>query len=157
LALKSAAAVTIDTWTSLGGAVQIASVKTFGGMGLIPGSTDVLVADGATGDVLRVHGTQATSAAHGLKQPYALGGSSDGHWALVAIAGGMTRVDLLGASPAVPVACTCTATEVTTLSGVGLFRVTEAEQGPAWMVDIAAEQPQAYFIPPAVANKGGAK
>jgi hypothetical protein len=163
IAAKTATATTISTWTSLGGTSQIAATKGFGGMTFLPASSDALVADSITGDMLRIgsvlsSGTpQVAAVAHGLKQPYAIGASADGHWALVAYAGGLSRLDLAGASPAVPIACTCTATQISPLAGTGLFRITEATQAPAWMVDIAAQQPQAYFIPPVAADKGGAQ
>jgi hypothetical protein len=163
IAAKTATATTISTWTSLSGTIQIAAIKGFGGMTFLPASSDALIADSITGDMLRVvsalsSGTpQVNAVAHGLKQPYAIGASVDGHWALVAHAGGLSRLDVTGASPAVLIACACTATQISPLAGTGLFRITEATQAPAWMVDIAAQQPTAYFIPPVAADKGGAQ
>lgn len=168
IVVKTDIATTISTRSSTSGPAQIASIKGFGGITFVPSSTDALVADSVTGDLFRIPnaaapgtttpGTiQVTAVAHGFKQPYAIGSSVDGHWALVAYTGGLTRLDLSGASPAVPISCPCTATQISPLSGPGLIRVTEPAQGPAWMVDIAAQQPQAYFIPPVVADSGSAQ
>lgn len=163
IVVKTDTATTISTLTSTGGPTQLASIRAFGGITFVPASTDALFADSVTGDLFRIRNVaapgaaQVSAVAHGLKQPYAIGSSVDGHWALVAGTGGLTRLDLSGASPAMTIACTCTATQISPLSGPGLLRISEPAQGPAWMVDIAAQQPQAYFIPPVVANSGSAQ
>lgn len=168
LAINAAAGTSISAWTQQADSVQVASLKGFGGMAFIPGTPDALVADGVTGDLVRVSnattpGTaKAAVVAPGLKQPYALGASADGRWVLVAQTGGLSRLDLSDVSPAIAIACSCSATQISPLSGTGLFRVTEPAAGPTlqvpiWMVDIAAPEPQSYFIPPVVANAGGAR
>lgn len=164
IVVKTRTATSLSTWSPSSGTTQITSVKGFGGITFIPSSMDALVADSVTGDLFRISnvaaGTgpaQLTALAHGLKQPYAIGSSVDGHWALAADTAGLTRLDLSRASPAVNIACACTATQISPLSGPGLLRITEPAQGPAWMVDIAAPQPHAYFIPPVVATSGSAK
>ena len=145
----------VGTLSAAGAFAPVASLQAVGGMSFLPGSDDVLIADGGASTAMVVHSvsTSATSQAltvPGLNQPVAIAGSNDKHWAVIADGGdqNLFRVDLTGGTAAQKLGCACQPSAVSALAGGGTFRVNTLYGGPLWTVDTSTTAaPQLLFVP----------
>lgn len=132
----------------------VASISGFGGLGFLPGSDDLLIADSGSAAVMVVRhsstapSTQSFSSAL-IHAAVAVAGSQDGQWAVVANGGdqSVVRLDLSGASAPLRIGCTCQPAMLAPFDGNAVFRLTAPSSGPTWMVDAGAATPSTYFIP----------
>jgi hypothetical protein len=137
-----------------GNAASLAALGGFGGFSFLPGGSDLLIADRATGVVTLVRNTNSTPAAQTftaatIKSPLAIAGSVDGLWAVVANSAdqSVVRLDLTGASAPLRIACVCQPAQLTALSGNAVFSLTTPGSTASWAVDASAPTPRTVFIP----------
>ncbi|RXH55937.1 hypothetical protein [Granulicella sibirica] len=131
------------------------SVATLGGLSFVGTTENLLFADAASNSVTMVSNSTTSPAstlipsASMLKSPQGLGATHDGHYAILANTGNasIVRVDLTAQTAPQSFACSCQPALVAQLSGSGVFRVTSADSGPAWMLDASASIPRVLFIP----------
>jgi DNA-binding beta-propeller fold protein YncE len=122
----------------------------------LPGSRDVLIADGPASEIYMVRdaGASAESTllagdAEGITEPTAVGVSRDGKRAFMASSrdGRVATVDLAtGAVTIIP--CTCSPTDLAILNGNAVFRLTAPTAGPLWLLDAEGPEPRIVFVPP---------
>ena len=132
----------------------LTSLSGYGGMAFLPGGSDLLLADRATGVVTVVRNTAAAPAAQSftaatIKSPMAVAGSADGLWAVVANSAdtSVVRLDLTGATTPLRIACSCQPTQLNALSGNAVFSLTTPGAATSWVVDASAATPRTVFIP----------
>jgi hypothetical protein len=128
-----------------------------------------VVADGGTGQLARLSGIGGTvavtplNAGGKLKTPVAVAVSGDGNWAFAADGAKqqVVRVDLVGTTAPVALACACQPARLTGLPGNTFFEVSTDQAGqPAWLFDGHAAGPRTFFVPalarsaPAVVTAG---
>jgi len=145
--------VTVTSISAGGTRASLASLAGYGGMSFIAGSEDSLIADSAANTLARYHNGVATVLAthvNGLNQPFAVGASQDGHWAVTAdqADGSLLRVDLTGATPPAQSTCACTPTQLSTLSGNAVFELAAPAGAPGWMIEADSPTARVLFIPP---------
>lgn len=133
---------------------SLAALSGFGGFRFLPGGSDLLLADSATGVVTVVRNTTSapvaqTFTATSIKTPLAVSGSVDGHWAVVANSAdqSVVRLDLTGATAPLRIACACQPSQLTTLSGNAVFSLNAPGTTANWVVDACAVTPRTVFIP----------
>ncbi len=158
--VSDAGTVLVETGSSVavlsaaGTLLKVATVAQAGGMSFVPGTEDVLVADGGKSTVALVHGVSGSATVQGLSatgvnQPSAISISRDGRWGVVANGGEQSVVylDLQNGGAPVKMACACQPTTVNALSGGKAFRLNEVSSGPVWMVDLSGTSPRMLFVP----------
>ena len=131
------------------------SVATLGGLSFVGTTDNLLFADAASNSVTMVRNSTTAPAATVipsaslLKSPQGVGATHDGHYAVLSNTGNasIVRVDLTSQTAPQSFTCSCQPALVAQLSGTGVFRVTSADSGPAWMVDASASTPRVLFIP----------
>jgi len=146
--------VQVGTLSAGGQFSALTSVVAVGGMNFLPGSEDLLVADGGANSAAVIRSVsagaskQALSVA-GLNSPVAIAGSQDKRWAVIADGGdgGVFRVDLVNGTPATKLTCACQPTLLSSLAGGGTFRLNSLYGGPVWTVDLTSAAPQLLFVP----------
>ncbi len=148
------------------GATAVVSVSAWGGAGFVPGTSaagpaagqeQAVVADGGTGQLARLSGiggaaaTVTTLNAGGkLQTPVAVAVSGDGGWAFAADGAKqqVVRVDLVGTTAPVSLACACQPARLVGLPGNLFFEVSTDQAGqPAWLLDGHAAAPRTFFVP----------
>jgi hypothetical protein len=130
------------------------TVVAIGGLSFIPGSDDVLIADNAANTISLIHNVSNSPSSQplnvtGLNHPVAVSASLDKNWAIIANGGdaGVLRVNLTNSTTAAKVLCACQPSQLSMLSGGGVFRVNSLYSGPVWMIDITTPTPQLLFVP----------
>lgn len=167
IAAGVAGAVQVTTATAAGAAASVGSLGGFGGMAFLPGSDDLVVGDSVANTLSRFHsgGLVALAAQKdGLHQPFAVGVSTDAHWAVTAnrADGTLVRVDLTSVMAPGRSSCACTPSQLTSLAGNAVFEVSAPGAGsgsaPGWMIEADDATPRVLFIPPAsTKQQGGAQ
>ena len=132
---------------------KVATVQAFGGLQFVPGSDELVVADGASGALTAIShvntapASAVLSAAGGIAAPAALDITSNGRWVVAANhSGDLVRVDLTGVAAASKAHCSCAPSQVVALSGNTVHLVT-AGAGPLWIVDAGSSAPRVLFVP----------
>ena len=154
LATGAASGVVTITSISAGGTrSSMASLAGYGGMSFIAGSEDSLIADASANTVARYHSGVATvlaTHANGLNQPFAVAASQDGHWAVTADQSdhSLLRIDLTGATSPAQSTCTCSPTQLSSLSGNAVFELAAPAATPGWMIEADGLTSRVLFIPP---------
>ncbi len=136
---------------------QIASAQSFGGMQFVPGSDELVIADGGTGAVTAIShvntapATAILSPAGAITSPVALDITSNGRWVVAANhAGVVLRIDLTGAVAATTSHCSCAPSQVLAMRGSATgatVRLVTSGGGPLWIVDAGGTAPRVLFIP----------
>ncbi len=136
---------------------QVATAEAFGGMQFVPGSDELVVADGGTGALTAISHVNTTPAsamlspAGAIASPIALDITSNGRWVVAANhAGDVLRVDLTGAVAATKLHCSCTPSQVLAMRGSTTgtsARLVTSSGGPLWIVDAGGDTPRVLFIP----------
>ncbi len=145
--------VSVVALVGLGAGAQVATVEAFGGFQFVPGSDELVVADGGSGVLTEISHVNATptsavlSAAGAISAPVAMDITSNGRWTVVANAkGDILRIDLTGVAAATAVRCSCAPSQVVALNGNAVHLVTAGE-GPLWIVDAGNSVPRVLFVP----------
>jgi hypothetical protein len=132
----------------------LGSLASFGGLGFLPGSDDLLLADSGTGVVTVIRHSSTAPAAQGftsasIQAPVAVAASLDGRWVVVANGGdpSTVRLDLSGATAPLRIACACQPALLTPLMGNAVFSLTALTATPNYVVDASAAAPRTVFIP----------
>jgi len=122
----------------------------------LPGSRDVLIADGPASEIYMVRdagasaeSTRLAGDAEGITEPTAVAVSRDGKRAFMASSrdGRVATVDLAtGAVTIIP--CACSPTDLAILNGNAVFRLTAPTAGPLWLLDAEGPEPRIVFVPP---------
>ena len=154
-ALAQRGGAVIRTISSTGASVAAGSVTALGGLAFVGSTENLLLADSTQNSLTLVQNSSSIPApvllgsASLLKSPQGVAATRDGHWAILSNTGdtNIVRVDLTSQSAPQVFACACQPSTVAPLSGLGVFRVTPAETGPAWIFDAAAATPRVLFIP----------
>ncbi len=154
-ALTQGAGATIRTITLSGASFSAGSVVALGGLAFVGSTENLLLADSAQNSLILIQNSSSAPApvllgsASLLKAPQGIAATHDGHWAILSNSGdtNIVRVDLTSNSAPQVFACACQPATVAPLSGLGVFRITTADTGPAWIFDAAASTPRALFIP----------
>jgi hypothetical protein len=146
--------IAITTTTANGTRASVATVAALGGMSFVPGSEDILLSDAVANTLTRYHNGGATllaTHANGLNQPFLVGASQDGRWAVSAdrADGTLLRVDLTGATPAAQSNCACQPAQMTALGGNAVFELAAPGRSPGWMIEADDAVARVLFIPPA--------
>ena len=153
LVATQTAPVAIDILSSSGALLPLATVAQPGGMSFLPGVENALIADRGknTLSVLHVSTSLAVHSlsAAGINLPVAVASSRDSRWAVVANGGdkNILRIDLLnGAAPSI-VACSCQATQLSSLAGSASFQLNDLGSGTGFGADLSGSTPQLFFVP----------
>ncbi len=154
-ALPDTAATTVRTISPSGASYLVATVTAMGGITFAGTGENLLVADAAANTLTLVRASTSTPSAallpsgSFLKSPQGLGASYDGHWAVLTNAAdsNIVLVDLTAQLAPQRFSCDCRPSMVAPLSGAGVFRITGADTGPAWIFEAAATTPRVLFIP----------
>ena len=165
---KSVAAAlgsSIRTLSATGTGNSATTVATLGGLAFNGTTDDLLVADATANSLTLVRNSVTAPAltviqsANLLKSPQGVGASHDGRWAVLANSGdaNIIRVDLTSQTAPQSFPCSCQPALIAQLSGQGVFRVTAADSGPAWMLDASAATPRVLFIPASTAASGSSQ
>jgi len=147
----------IVAFSGQGAGVQVATAQSFGGMQFVPGSDELVVADGVTGALTAVsHVNTAPASAvlvpqGAITSPVALDITPNGRWVVAANhAGDVLRIDLTAAVAATKLHCSCTPSQVQAMRGSTsgtTVRLVTSGGGPLWIVDAAGTAPRVLFIP----------
>ena len=151
----AAGSTTVRTVTAAGVTHVAATIGALGGLAFAGSGEDLVVADATANTVTLVHASTSAPSplllpdAGLLKTPVALGTSRDGRWAVVANGAepSVVRIDVTARTAPQRFLCDCQPALVAPLSGTGVFRLTSADSGPAWIFDAAASTPRVLFIP----------
>ncbi len=137
--------------------VQIATPQSFGGMQFVPGSDELVVADGGTGALTAISHVNTAPAstilspAGAIASPVALDITPNGRWVVAANhAGVVLRIDLTGAVAATTSHCSCAPNQVLAMRGSTTsttVRLVTAGGGPLWILDAAGATPRVLFVP----------
>lgn len=156
VAQRSGSGVSVQVLPATGNAVVLPALNSGGGLGFVPNTEDLLLADGSTNDLFLVRAAStapvrsAVSTGGLLKSPVSLAASRNGHWAVVASSGDSSaaRIDLTGVLSPQRTACSCQPSTVAPLSGDGAFRLTPLETGtPVWISDASRASFPVLFVP----------
>jgi hypothetical protein len=144
----------VGTLAASGQFSALTTVTAAGGLGFIPGSEDLLIADGSANTATLMHNVSGGASIQpltvtGLNQPVAIAGSQDKKWAVIVDGGdaNIFRVDLTTGTAATKLTCACQPALLSSLAGGGAFRVNSLYGGPAWTVDLTSATPQLLFVP----------
>lgn len=147
----------IVAFAGQGAGGQIATVQSFGGMQFVPGSDELIVADGGTGALTAIsHINTAPASAilsppGAITSPVALDITSNGRWVVAANhTGAVLRIDLSGVVAATASHCSCAPNQVLALRGStagATVRLVTSGAGPLWIVDAGGAAPRVLFIP----------
>jgi hypothetical protein len=84
----------------------------------------------------------------GITRPSAVAVSQDNSRAFIVNSGSaLAFLDLAGGLPTL-VSCPCSPTGLHLLDGNSVFRLTDASDGPTWLLDGDASAPRTFFVPP---------
>jgi hypothetical protein len=158
LAVRSGqSGISVVAYAGPGTGVEIATAQSFGGMQFVPGSDELVVADGGSGALTAIShvGTKPASTAlsppDAIASPVALDVTPNGRWVVAANhTGDVLRIDLTGAVAATTSHCSCAPTEVQALRGstsVATVRLVTEGGGPLWIVDAGGPASRILFIP----------
>jgi len=152
---QSGASVVAFTGQSAG--AQVATARSFGGMQFVPGSDELVVADGGTGALTAISHVSTTPAsatlspAGAIASPVALDITPSGRWVVAANhAGDVLRIDLTGAVAVTTLHCSCLPSQVQAMRGSTAgttVRLVTTGGGPLWIVDAGGATPRVLFIP----------
>jgi hypothetical protein len=144
----------VGTLAASGQFSTLTTVAAPGGLSFIPGSEDLLIADGGANTATLMHNVSGGASIQpltvtGLNQPVAIAGSQDKKWAVIADGGdaNIFRVDLTTGIAATKLTCACQPALLSSLAGGGAFRVNSLYGGPTWTVDLTGATPQLLFVP----------
>ena len=137
--------------------MQVATAQSFGGMQFVPGSDELVVADGGTGALTAIsHINTAPASANlspagAIASPVALDITPNGRWVVAANhAGDVLRVDLTGTAAAAKSHCSCAPSQVQAMRGSATgttVRLVTSGGGPLWILDAGGATPRVLFIP----------
>ncbi len=124
-------------------------------LAFLSNSLDAVVGDGASNLVFVVRDvkgaaefTQIGGQAEGVSRPVAVAAAAGNRRVLVANSepGGVVSLGLAGEEPlAIP--CSCTPTILERLAGGAAFRLSDAGEGPVWLLDVESSPPRTVFVP----------
>jgi hypothetical protein len=147
----------VVAFSGQGSGVQVATAQSFGGMQFVPGSDELIIADGGTGALTAVsHINTAPASANlappgAITSPVSLDITPNGRWVVAANhAGQVLRIDLTGAAAATNLHCSCAPSQVQTMRGSAsgtTVRLVTSGGGPLWIVDAGGAAPRVLFIP----------
>jgi hypothetical protein len=156
---SSQSGASIVTFAGQSPAAQIATVQSFGGVQFVPGSDELVVADGGTGALTAISHVNTAPASTilsppgAIASPVALDITPNGRWVVAANHAGVAlRIDLTGAVAATTSHCSCAPTQVLAMRGATTgttVRLVTAGGGPLWILDAAGATPRVLFIPAA--------
>jgi hypothetical protein len=162
-ASQAAGSVQLLAYMGQSAGAAIATLQAFGGMQFVPGSDELIAADGGTGAFTTISHVSTTpvsaplSTAVSIASPASLDITSNARWAVAANhAGDVLRIDLTGAQAAVKAHCSCVPAQVSAMTGTTLRLVTEGG-GPLWIVDASGVSPRVLFVPAITAASVGRK
>jgi hypothetical protein len=145
--------VSVEAFVGQTAGAQIATAEAFGGLQFVPGSDELVVADGGSGAVTAISHVNTTptsavvSAAGGISAPVGLDITANSRWVIAANAkGDILRIDLTGVATPATVRCSCVPSQVVALSGNAVRLVTSGA-GPLWIVDAGSSAPRVLFVP----------
>jgi hypothetical protein len=154
---SSQSGASIVAFAGQGAGTQLATAQSFGGMQFVPGSDELVIADGGTGALTAISHVSTTpasaalSSAGAITSPLALDITSNGRWVVAANrAGEVLRIDLTGTAAATKVHCTCAPSQVLAMRGSTpgtAVRLVTSGGGPLWVVDAGGATPRVLFIP----------
>lgn len=158
---SSETGVAVSAFVGLSAASTIASLQAFGGMQFVPGSDELVLADGESGALTSVSKVNTApvvatlSPAGAIAAPIGLDVTPNGRWVVAANhAGDVLRIDLSGAAASARAHCACAPTQVVAMNGSTAgttARLITAGSGPLWILDASAATPKVQFIPAAMA------
>jgi hypothetical protein len=144
----------VGTLAASGQFSALTTVTAAGGLGFIPGSEDLLIADSGANTATLMHDVSSGPSIQpltvaGLNLPVAIAGSQDKKWAVIADGGdaNIFRVDLTTGTAVTKLTCACQPALLSSLAGGGTFRVNSLYGGPTWTVDLTSATPQLLFVP----------
>ena len=124
-------------------------------LAFLSNSLDAVVGDGASNLIFVVRDvkgaaefTQIGGQGEGVSRPVAVAAAAGNRRVLVANSepGGVVSLGLAGEEPlAIP--CSCTPTTMERLAGGAAFRLSDAGEGPVWLLDSESSPPRAVFVP----------
>jgi hypothetical protein len=145
--------VSVVAFVGQSAGAQVGTMEAFGGLQFVPGSDELVAADGASGAITAISHVNATpstaiiSQAGGITAPVGLDVTSNSRWVVVANAkGDVLRIDLTGVTAATMAHCSCAPSQVVALSGNTVHLVTSGA-GPLWIVDAGNAAPRVLFVP----------
>jgi hypothetical protein len=156
-AVKSDGTTSLEILPATGAAQTLStSLQKVGGMAFLPGADSAIIADSPANTVYL--GKQLSSApsftaiataAQGVSSPRAVAASADGHFAFVANGVGNTllRIDLNANAAPLPIACSCSPTELIPLAGNAGFQLTDPAAGVIYALNGDGQTPRTVFIP----------
>jgi DNA-binding beta-propeller fold protein YncE len=155
--VKSDGTTSLEILPATGAAQTLStSLQKVGGMAFLPGADSAIIADSPANTVYL--GKQLSSApsftaiataAQGVSSPRAVAASADGHFAFVANGVGNTllRIDLNANAAPLPIACSCSPTELIPLAGNAGFQLTDPAAGVIYALNGDGQTPRTVFIP----------
>jgi hypothetical protein len=145
--------VSVEAFVGQSAGAQVASAQAFGGLQFVPGSDELVVADGASGVVTAIShvntapASAVVSPAGGISAPVGLDITANSRWVVAANAkGDVLRIDLTGVAATTTLHCSCVPSQVVALSGNTVHLVTSGA-GPLWVVDAGNSAPRVLFVP----------
>jgi hypothetical protein len=145
--------VSVVAFVGQNAAAEVTTMQAFGGVQFVPGSDELVVADGASGMVTAISHVNTApsravvSQAGGITSPVGLDITSNSRWVVVANAkGDLLRIDLTGAAAIAAAHCSCAPRQVVALTGNTVHLVTSGA-GPLWIVDAGRAAPRVLFVP----------
>jgi len=152
-AASGSGGVSIMVFVGQSAGAQVATPQAFGGLQYVPGSDELVVADGASGAVTAISHVNTTpssavvSPPGGITAPVGLDITSNSRWVVVANAkGDVLRIDLTGVAATTAAHCSCAPSQVVAFSGNTVHLVTSGA-GPLWIVDAGSAAPRVLFVP----------
>ncbi len=148
--------VSVVAFVAQGPGVQVATAQSFGGMQFVPGSDELVLADGGTGALTAIShvntapASATLSPAGAIASPVALDITSNGRWVVAANhVGDVLPIDLTGAVATTKLHCSCAPSQVLAMRGsaAGATVRLVAAGGPLWIVDAGNAAPRVLFIP----------
>jgi hypothetical protein len=129
----------------VGTGAQVATLQAFGGLQFVPGSDELLAADGASGAVTAISHVNTTPTSAVVSPAGRI--SANSRWVVAANAkGDILQIDLAGVVATTTMHCSCAPSQVVALSGNTVHLVT-AGGGPIWIVDAGKSAPRVLFVP----------
>jgi hypothetical protein len=117
------------------------------------GSADAVLADGASSQVFVVRDVKGQpqiapigGPAEGISRPVAVAAVNGRVFVANAEPGGVVSLSLAG-EEALAIPCACTPTRLERLDDGATFRLSEAGEGPVWLLDVRSSPPRIVFVP----------
>ncbi len=145
--------VSVIVFAGQSAGAQVATMQAFGGLQFVPGSDELMLADGASGAITAISHVNTTpssaivSPSGGISAPVGLDVTANSRWVVAANAkGDILRIDLTGVVATTTSHCSCVPSQVVALSGNTVHLVTSGA-GPLWIVDAGTSAPRVLFVP----------